>query len=264
MCKHNPKIMGNIHSGSLPGFLIIGAQKSGTSSLSYYLKQHPELGVANEKEIHYFDTKIHQGYSIDWYKRLFKNNQKNPKLYFESTPRYLCQYDVPQNVHRYMPHAKFIVILRNPIDRAWSHYNMQIRLGYVNHPFHTTIKQNIRRIEKETFPSLNNEKYPSIWNSIVARGIYSYQLKNWFNYFDQTQFLILGFQDLTTNLRHTLSKVYDFLEIRNIDLKNINTTAIGIGYYPSPLKNDDKESLDKFYDPYNKDLYNLLGYQVNW
>lgn len=103
-------------------FLIIGAQKCGTSSLFYYLLQHPELALPEKKEIHFFDAKHQNG--IGWYEDHFSHKKKADKQTGEATPYYLFHPLVPQRIAIHYPQIKLIVLLRSPIDRAYSHFWM--------------------------------------------------------------------------------------------------------------------------------------------
>ncbi len=122
--------------GKLPDFLIIGVQKGGTTSLWYHLKEHPQIqmspnfigknsiGKINTKEVHFFDNPKQWGKGISWYKSLFNENSQ---LQGEATPDYVSDFNAHERMYKDVPNAKLIVILRNPIDRAYSAYNHQIQ-----------------------------------------------------------------------------------------------------------------------------------------
>ena len=105
----------------LPEFLIIGAQKSGTTSLYNYLTQHPMVGTAFEKEVRYFNNHFDKG--LNWYKAHFPLRIRSSQFMTgEGEPSYLPHPVAPQRVYELVPQVKLIVMLRNPVDRAFSHY----------------------------------------------------------------------------------------------------------------------------------------------
>jgi hypothetical protein len=103
-----------------PDFMIIGAQKSGTSSLYNWLNQHPQIRGSICKELYYFNNGIHLGKDLRWYRQQFRGTAA---LHFEATPAYLYSPTACENIFRTYPNIKMIAILRNPVDRAYSAYN---------------------------------------------------------------------------------------------------------------------------------------------
>ncbi|MEJ2557594.1 MAG: sulfotransferase domain-containing protein, partial [Anaerolineae bacterium] len=121
----------------LPDFLIIGAQKCGTDSLFRYLGGHPCIKLASSKEAHYFDLKFDKG--INWYRSHFplipykysvKRLRKQDLITGEATPYYLFHPHAPGRAAAIVPHVKLIVLLRNPADRAYSHYNHEVKYKF--------------------------------------------------------------------------------------------------------------------------------------
>jgi hypothetical protein len=107
-----------------PAFLIIGAQKAGTSSLFRYLSQHPDIRLPKRKELHFFDLQYSNG--IDWYERLFPRKKIiKRQITGEASPFYLFHPLVPERVFNHYPNIRLIVLLRNPVDRAYSHFHME-------------------------------------------------------------------------------------------------------------------------------------------
>lgn len=140
----------------LPNFIIIGAQKGGTSSMFSYLKQHPQLQLPDIKEIHFFDNNYQKGST--WYKSHFPLIIVKNKLTGEASPYYLFHPHVPQRVIQLCPKVKLIVMLRNPADRAYSHYMMQNKRKIDPLPtFEEAIDAEESRLRDETL-RLGNEK----------------------------------------------------------------------------------------------------------
>jgi hypothetical protein len=111
--------MSNARSASLPNFLIIGVAKAGTTALASYLGSHPQVFVAREKEVHFFDDNFHKG--LDWYRSRF-DEVRSELAVGDATPTYIYVDKAIERMAAVLPDAKLIVVLRNPIDRAYSHY----------------------------------------------------------------------------------------------------------------------------------------------
>jgi hypothetical protein len=134
------KGLGNI--GALPDFLIIGAAKSGTSTLYNLLRFHPHVRAAAHREIHYFDQNFEKG--VEWYRVHFRpgtNRGGRRTITGESSPSYLAGKQVPQRVAEVVPEARLIALLRNPVDRAYSHYQMDVRVGQMRLSFEQVIDE---------------------------------------------------------------------------------------------------------------------------
>jgi len=252
-----------------PDFIIIGTEKSGTTSLYDYMIQHPSIFAARTKEVHYFDINYVGEW---WYKShfptVFKKNyfkRKNEKFVTgEATPYYLFHPLVPQRICQTLPKVKLIVILRNPIDRAYSLYHDNIRKKIENLSFEAAIKKEDERLKDEKEKILANSRYNSIiyWGySYLTGGIYTQQLKTWFNFFHKNQFLILKTDDLQTNPNQVLNKTFSFLNVDNHEIQNLNT--MNVGKY-KPMETSTREFLHDYFYNYNKELENFLNMKFNW
>lgn len=112
-------------------FVISGTQKGGTSALDAYLREHPEICMADKKEVHYFDNEDFYCYEqLGYlnYHSFFSPNESH-KILGEATPIYMYWYDAPKHIWQYNSNMKLIAILRNPIERAYSHWNMERSRG---------------------------------------------------------------------------------------------------------------------------------------
>ena len=134
----------------LPTFIICGTQRGGTTTLYHYLKEHPQICMSEKKEVHYFDLNYHK--SLQWYESHFKDCQnKKVKTIGEASPFYMYLREVPERIDETLPDVKLIFILRNPVDRAYSHYWHEVKLGVEYLPFEEAIK---REIAKENLISI--------------------------------------------------------------------------------------------------------------
>ncbi|PPT08393.1 putative deacetylase sulfotransferase [Geitlerinema sp. FC II] len=236
-----------------PDFIILGAQKAGTSSLYFYLSKNPKILPPLRKELEFWSWKFHRG--IDWYLSQFPPLTPDSQfLTGEACPGYLDFQNAAERLHEYSPSTKFIILLRNPVDRAVSHYYHWIRRHQEDRPFKTAIEQKIGEIEKKG----------TVWNqhsNYVARGIYIEFLKHWFSIFPREKFLILQSEDFYSNPAQSLEDVDNFLGIPVSTLSSYKKHNAG-SY--SPIDPGDRKYLSDFYKFYNKELEELLGIQLNW
>lgn len=256
--------------GALPDFLIIGAQKSGTSSLYAYLAQHPRVRRTLKKEVHYFDARFKK--SLDWYRSCFPEPQRDsgcqatdgPLLAGEATPYYMFHPCVPQRVAKVLPAVKLLAILRNPVDRAYSHYHMAVRARREQLSFEDAIAAEADRLEGEVERFLADDTYHSqvhIFNSYLARGVYVDQLVRWAAFFAPDQMLILEAADLRAAPAATVRNALDFLELPPAKFnfaESYNTRQ-----YP-PLNPATRNRLVEYFEPHNRRLYDFLGVDFKW
>lgn len=254
----------------LPDFVIIGCQKCATTSLYDYLVQHPNIAAATQKEIHYFDSNYNIG--INWYKSFFptvfsKNSMKCAKQKFvtgEASPMYIFNPIVPKRMSKILPNVKLIAILRNPIDRAYSHYSMQVKNGYEKLSFEEAINSEEKRISGEREKEEKDENYVSINlrdYSYLSRGLYADQLKIWMNYFPKNQFLVLRTEDLENNPKHTMNQIFEFLEVPTYEIHALK--KMNVGKYSVMNTSTRKMLIDYFKMP-NEQLNKLLNKNFDW
>jgi len=263
-------IIGSFHS--LPDFLIIGSKKSGTTSLYRYLAVHPSITPAATKEIGFFDKYHLKGEK--WYRINFPNKWKKKQkdkvvrhnfITGEATPTYIFHPHAPKRVANLLNKVKLIVILRNPIDRSYSHYNMEAN-NHTNEilSFEEAIEEEPKRLEGEYEKMVNDENYYS-YNyytfSYLTSSIYADQLERWFKYFPREQFLIINGDDLKSKADKVYQDTLDFLGLPRVKLNKYE--AIGKRKY-SKMKPETREKLVEFFKPHNERLYKLLGTDFGW
>lgn len=198
-------------------FFLIGVQKSGTTSLYEYLKQHPAIYLPEIKELSYFvrDDLYEKG--EDYFNSFFQtyNSQKvKGAAYVHMFPSEIC----PERVKAYNPDAKFIVVFRNQIDRAYSAYQFAVKNGWESssNSFLKTME-----LEKRRLVGNFTERFEL---GYFNNGLYYKHLTNWLRYFPRKNFLLLTDQELKNNGNESLTNVFDFLGVDvNID---IDTTVI--------------------------------------
>lgn len=248
-----------------PDFLIIGAQKAGTSGLYSTLKKHPQIIPSIKKEIHYFDNdswykennlKEYHSY-FSWNLNLKRNTQS-----FEATPSYLYHPKVSERLWRYNKNLKLIVILREPAARALS--------AYIMYHYHFLKGKRSNFYDKREF---NNAISAEIYNlekgnaftdyrGYVGRGLYFEQLMKYYKYFPEKQILVLESNDLKESPKINLKKVQSFLGIQEVQLNMVikNKRQLDIkDQYKAEL-----EFLKNYFKPHNTKVYELLGVNYNW
>lgn len=262
-------ITGSTHV--LPDFLIIGAARSGTTSLYQYLTQHPLVIPGVGKEVYFFDKKFDKG--INWYKSFFPTKLSKSRLEKklkrncitgEATPRYLYHPHTPKRVFDLIPTVKLIVLLRNPIDRAYSHYQMEAKQDNNELPFEEAIEQEEKRIMDDMKKMERDENFYSInfyRKSYLTRGIYVDQLKRWFEYFPREQFLILKSEDFYSKTPEVYQQVLDFLNLPKFELNSFKPYRMR---KHSSISEETRKKLVDYFRPYNEQLYELLDRNFGW
>jgi hypothetical protein len=177
-----------------PSALIIGAQRSGTSSLFNYLVEHPDVRAPVTKEVHYFD--LHFSKPVRWYRGRFPYRRAlcGGVLTLEASPYYLAHPLAPQRAARLLPEVKLIALLRNPVDRALSHYHHEVRGGRESLSFAEAIEREAERLAGEEERLASDPEYYSFSHhrySYTTRGLYLRQLRHWVAHYPRAQLLVL-------------------------------------------------------------------------
>lgn len=223
-----------------PDFFIVGAAKSGTTSLYHYLRQHPEIYFSPIKEPNffsddidvskfssiykrntfldtekYFSNKFLQKLSITFvrnitnYQRLFELGS-NFKARGESSTSYLYSNKAAQNIYDYNPQSKIIVILRNPMERAFSHYKMALRSGHTKLKFKDAVEKDLKAKNKGW----------GISELFVDLGLYYDQLMRYYSIFPIDQIKVFLFSDLKNSTEKVLKESFEFLEVKNVKIED--------------------------------------------
>jgi hypothetical protein len=251
--------------GALPDFIIIGAQKCGTGFLYRRLRQHPDFKPTNVREVHYFDDNYHRG--LDWYRSHFpasKGKGKRWTVTGEKSPYYLYHPLAARRTATVVPQAKLIVLLRNPVDRAYSAYHHQRRAESETLSFEDAITAEEHRLWGEEKKMLAEESYVSFNHrrfSYLSRGVYVDQLRNWHDYFEREQMLILKSEDFYSRTQENMALVLDFLGLPGweFDLAEPRNKR-----RYEPMEPATRRSLKEYFEPHNQRLYEYLGADLGW
>jgi hypothetical protein len=190
-------------------FICPGTQKAGTTKLYDLLKLHPEINLSDIKESKFF-LKERKDLNKDAFFNMFSSSDSY--LYGEIDPEYMYYQDTPQKIKETLgKDVKFIFMLRNPVDRAYSHYWMSYRRGFELLSFEEAIKAEPERLK-------NKEKH-AIWHySYLDRGLYFNQINNYLNVFNLNQMHFVVFEDFINNIQEELNNIYEFLDIAPLKL----------------------------------------------
>jgi hypothetical protein len=244
----------------LPDFLILGAQKAGTTALYAYLRWHPQVTGPSFKEVSFFDR--HYARGERWYRAHMPVRRNG--VVGEASPSYLFHPLAPERVARMLPDARLIVLLRNPADRAFSHYQHEVALGREQLTFDEALAREGERMHGELNRMLADPTYFSYawWNyTYAARGRYAEQLERWFAVFPREQVLVLLTDELAADTAGTYRRTLEFL---GVDPR-------GLDSYPRIFEREYEEMgsgvrarLEEGFAEPNRRLAELLGRELPW
>ena len=251
----------------LPNFFVIGAGRTGTTSLFHYLFQHPSITKSAYDELGFFDVNYHLG--LNWYRSLFPSVvtkifvklKTKAFLTYDVTPSYVRRPWVAKRIHDMFPSTKLIVVLRNPVDKSYSQYYNSAKRGE-NRTFEQVVKEDMDNILKWK-TKLKDDNYfaTAVENSILARGFYAEQLPVWFDLFSKNQIMIIQSEKLSSDTKNVMNDVFQFLGLPIFDIPN--TKKVNVSQY-SKMNPETRELLINFFKPYNEKLFGLLGKKFNW
>jgi len=264
----------------LPDFVVIGAAKSGTTSLYGALANHPfvvpctttDPHFQNTKEVHFFSSGSQRGQ--DWYRshfplesarREFEAEHGRPFLTGEASPSYISSYWAPGRIRKLLPDVRLLAVLRNPVDRAYSQFQMSRRQGLEPlERFEEATAAEEERLRPEVARLSVDPRYNSPdfgrW-SYLARSRYAEQLERWLELFPREQFLFLKAEDLFADPGTALAATYDYLGLpqhRPDGASRLNSAQYGA------IQPDLRAEYTEYFRPHNERLYELVGIDFGW
>jgi hypothetical protein len=251
------------HARMLPSFLIIGAQKCGTSSLFRYLMDHPQTAPPLQKEIHFFDLSWDKG--MRWYRGCFPLAVPfaGRRITGESSPYYLFHPAVPERVAASLPRVRLIVLLRNPVDRAFSHYQAAVRRGTETRSFEHAVEIELERIgeERGRIPEGGDSSFHQR-HTYVSRGYYLEQLERWAALYPRDQMMVIRSEAMFSNPVETWCELMRFLDL------DATFTPLFRPYnqhgYAGSMAAGTRARLGELYAAANRDLEEWLGARLGW
>jgi len=203
--------MDNTNSELSPNFFIVGAPKAGTTSLYHYLEAHPQIFMSSVKEPNYFSYQSSLNQNLYYKERGINNFEEyislfekagNKKAIGEASVSYLFYPEAAINIKNAFPKSRIIIMLRNPVERAISHYNMDYKLGYVDLTFENVIKKK--------YDSNLNKLY---YQQFIELGLYYNQVKRYIELFGRENVLIIFFEDFKNHAPREVKKIFEFLDV---------------------------------------------------
>jgi hypothetical protein len=257
-------------TGTLPDFLVIGTMKGGTTFLYHLLGRHPYIERAAAKELHYFDA-LFEKEDLEWYRRCFptpKWKDGRRTITGEATP-YLNHPLAPERVASVVPHVRLIALLRNPVDRAHSHYHHRVKRGLETLSFEEAIEAEEARLRSNTGKRRGDEHLADSsqrHSSYLSRGVYVDQLRRWSEFFDEEQMLVLKSEDFFARPQKALDLTFDFLGLPEWELEasQIVPKRRKKGGYERGMDPATRRYLEEYFEPHNKRLYEYLGKDLGW
>jgi hypothetical protein len=255
----------------LPDFAIVCVERGGTTSLYRYLCEHPCAAEAFRKEVHFFDMNWSLGRG--WYRAHFPTRLAAARVRLlrghrlvtgEASPYYLYHPHVAARLARVRPSIRLIALLRNPVERAWSHYHLNVRQGKETLSFEEAIEREPERLAGEWERLSADESY---WSErhyqfgYLDRGLYADRLREWRKHFAAEQMLVLASEELYADPAAALDRVLAFVGLppwRPADFKAFNQKP-----YPE-LAPETRRRLAAYFEPHNQRLYELLGRDLAW
>jgi hypothetical protein len=252
----------------LPDFLVIGAQKAGTGSLYRHLAAHPQVIRASRKEVHYFDLNHHRG--PDWYRAHFpvapgRLLGLGGRRVGEGTPYYLFHPHVPRRVAALLPDVRLLVLLRDPVERAFSHHQWERRYGRETLAFEEALAAE----ELRTAPEMRRlAADPDFYaphhhrHAYRARGRYAEQLERWFEWFPRERFFIEASERFFADPACVFRRVVAFLGLP--PWLPASFERFNPGRYEGALRPETRAALRAEFRPHDERLYALLGVDYGW
>lgn len=261
-----------LSSGSriLPSFFLAGVEKCGTSSLFKYLLQHKQIIAPQRKDTYFFSNNNRYNKGINFYKAFFAHKaykklielkRGNKVITFDSTPIYFDYPEAPGRIKQMFPDAKIVILLRDPVERAFSNYNMAIKFGFETLNFSDAIQLEEKRVEwfknSEFFKGHNFAFQRIVYKS---RGEYIRFIPEWKKQFGENLYIEFA-ENLSSNPTEAMRGILNFLQLENA---SINFDRVNEGEYNVQMTDAEKQLLTNHYEPFNKDLSLFLGKSLPW
>lgn len=234
-----------------------------------YIIKHPNVYLALRKETHFFDLKM----GTRWYKSYFptvftKFNvikiKKQKFLTGEATPNYTFFPFCAERIKKEVPNAKFIVIMRNPVDRAFSQYQMKVRKHQEPLSFEDNLEQEKNRLFREKNVSVDEYYNSKNFNKFayVTQGLYAEQLEKWLKIFPKEKILMISTEELEKDQTGTINKIFKFLNLPEYTIKDLE--KVFTGNYKDKINSETRKKLVEFFKPHYRKLYELIGKEFDW
>ena len=180
---------------------------------------------------------------------------------YDVTPSYVRRPWIAHRIKKLFPNSKLIIVLRNPIDKTYSHFHLSTKFGETR-TFEEVIEEDMNDILKWDIKNKDDNYFATkVENSKLARGFYIEQIPIWFKLFSKEQILIISSEDLASNTKDVVKKIFQFLNLPEYTIPNIE--KVNVSKY-SKMNPNTRKTLIEFFRPYNEKLYEFLNYKFDW
>jgi hypothetical protein len=266
-------------TGALPDFVVIGGKKCGTTYLYHLLSQHPLVEPAASKELHYFDALFEE--DVEWYRQCFPAPRwvdGHRTITGEASP-YMANRLAPERMAQVVPEARLIALLRNPVDRTYSDFQMVASKEREHKTFEEAIGlQNRAQAVKGRPPGKEAENSARAGSvdldddsEYISRSIYVEHLLRWTKFFPREQLLVLKSEEFFEDPKETLQRAFDFLGLPEWELKALEVRKKpkkrdkrNPGAYEGGMDPATRRRLEEYFEPHNRRLYDYLGVDLGW
>lgn len=244
-------------------FVVVGAQKSGTTAMHTFLNAHPLISMPDAKEMHFFNRTAWADFHLPIWKRRklalyhkhFPHFPDPSFTYGEATPHYMTWNAALDRIQTYNPNARIIALLRHPVDRAYSHWNMERQRGFVHGSFDEAVRHELRETQEV------GERLDKV-HSFLHRGFYAPQIQALWSRFGRDQVLVFKHADLLLKHEETLMRVFAFLGVPHA---SVPLQSVHIGSYESGMSPSTRTDLLQMYRDDVLKLERLLGWDcADW
>jgi hypothetical protein len=242
-----------------PGYLVIGTKRGGSTSVSEWIAEHPQVAPCRTgKGSHYFDVNHHRGEA--WFRSAFPPPAPPWRITGEGSPYYMFHPLAPQRIAEALPEVKLIAVLRDPVERAWSHHKYEAARGKEELSFEDALDAEPTRLAGERERMIADPSYDSYeyrYHAYLARGHYAEQLAHLGEFFPQDQILVLKSEDLFAHPSEQLARVWDFLGLDQVVLDGLRAHKVGAS--SSSIPEAVAQRLSDYYAPHNDELFRRTG-----
>jgi hypothetical protein len=256
----------------LPGFLIVGAQRSGTTSMSRMLGRHPAVAhTALNQEVHYFDARYGRG--LGWYRSHFPLAASARRaagldmapVAFDSSPYYMFHPLAPGRICRDLPGVKLLVLLRDPVERSYSAHAHESAYGFETEPYGRALELEEGRLRGEADRIVADPSYHSFshqHHSYRARGRYAEQLERLSELFGRERLHVVDSGDFFADPGSAFDRVLDFLGLPSVPCPDVGRR--NARPRPAPVPASIRAELEDYYRPHDEQLAQWLGHEPSW
>ena len=248
--------------GMEPGFLVIGTKRGGSTSCYDWIVRHPQVAPClTGKGTHYFDVNYGRGEA--WFRSGFPAQRAPWRITGEGSPYYMFHPLAAERIAATLPQVRLIAVLRDPVERAWSHHKYELARGNETLAFADALDTEPERLAGEEERLRADPAYDSYewrYHAYLRRGHYAEQLAHLFDHVDRERVLVLRSEELFADPHEQLARVWAFLGLDRVDLDGLRPQKVGV--VVSAVPEEQRERLQAYYAPHNAALLELTGVDV--